>query len=83
MKRAAMVSDTDQDAKQFLVKLLKVAPPWRKLELMDQWNASLRLFVTSELRRRYPGKSEKELRLLLAERLFGSETAEQIHKRLP
>ncbi len=74
MKRRATVTDTSPDAMQVLLELLKDAPPWRKLELMDQWNVSLRLLVMSELRRRNPNKSENELRLLLAERLFGPET---------
>ena len=47
---------------------------------MGQWNVSLRLLVMSELRRRYPNRSEKELRLLLAERLFGPEIAAQLSK---
>lgn len=82
MKRTATVTDTSPEAKQVLVELLKAAPPWRKLELMDQWNDSLRLLAMSELRRRYPGKSEKELRLLLAERLFGPEIAAELSKGL-
>ncbi len=78
MKREATVTDTSPDAMQVLLELLRNAPPWRKLELMDQWNASLRLLVMNELRRRYPNKSENELRVLLAERLFGSEIAAEL-----
>jgi hypothetical protein len=82
VKRAATVTDTSPDVMKVLAKLLKNAPPWRKLELMDQWNASLRLLVLSELRRRYPHKSKNELRLLLAERLYGPEIAAQLSKAL-
>jgi hypothetical protein len=62
--------------------MLRKAPPWRKLELMDQWNQSLRMLVMNELRRQHPNKSESELPLRLAERLYGPETAAQLSEYL-
>ena len=72
----------DTSAERVLLELLRKAPPWRKLELMDQLNQSLRMLVMNELRRQHPEKSESELRYLLAKRLYGSETAAQLSEHL-
>ena len=82
MKRISAVTDTSPDAEKVLQELLRKARPCRKLELMDQWNQSLRMLVMNELRREHPEKSETELRLLLAERLYGPETAAQLSELL-
>lgn len=81
MKRMLTVTDTTPDAESALLELLRTAPPWRKLELTDQLNQSLRMLFMNELRRRYPRKSESELRYLSAERLYGSETTAQLSER--
>jgi hypothetical protein len=82
MKRTPSVNDKSLDAFQVQAELLKHAPPWRKLELMCRWNASLRQLIMSELRQRHPNKSENELRLLLAERLYGPEIASELSEVL-
>lgn len=58
------------------------SPPWRKLELVCDLNRALRQLVLSELAQSYPDKSESELRVLLAERLYGTEVAEVFQKAL-
>ena len=69
------ISDTAPEADEVLVELLRSAPPWRKIALMDDWNRSLRILVVSELSRQNPHKSDHEIRVLLAERLYGAEFA--------
>lgn len=78
--RAAAVSDTSPDADEVLLKLLRKAPPWRKLQLVSDLNRALRELVLSELGERHPNKSDEELQFLLAERLYGTDVARAIEK---
>ncbi len=76
------MTDTSPEAEEVLLELLRDAPPWRKLELVCDLNRALRQLVLSELAQSYPDKSESELRVLLAERLYGTEVAEVFQKAL-
>ena len=69
------LSDTDAETQKAHLDLMRSAPPWRKLELVDDLNRALRLLVLSDLRRRFPDESEEELRRRLADRLLGPELA--------
>ena len=80
--RTPTVTDTSRDAQQVLLELLRAAPPWRKLQMVDDLNRSLRQLVSSELARTHPERSDNELRILLAERLYGAHVAEIISKAL-
>ena len=42
----------------------------------------IRRLVLSELAERYPSKSDDELRVLLAERLYGADVAREVEKAL-
>lgn len=79
-RRTAAVSDTSPDAEEVLLQLLRKAPPWRKLKVVSELNRTLRELVLAELGERFPGKSDEELRLLLARRLYGAEIADTIEK---
>lgn len=79
-RRSAAVTDTSPDAEEVLLQPLREAPPWRKLEMVSDLNRTLRELVVSELGERYPGRSEDEIRLLLAERLYGTDVAQTIEK---
>ncbi len=81
MKRILTVTDTTPDAESALLELLRKAPPWRKLELMDQLNQSLRMLFMNELRRRHPENPKPSFVYLSAERLYGSETTAQLSER--
>lgn len=69
------LSDTDADTQRVHLDLMRSAPAWRKLELVDDLNRALRLLVLSDLRRRFPGESEEDLRRRLADRLLGPDLA--------
>ncbi len=75
------LSDTSPEARRVVLELLRKAPPHRKLALMDQLNASLRLLVVSELRQSNPDISEQELGVRLAERLYGADVADLVAQR--
>lgn len=79
-RRSPTVTDTSPEAEEVLLRLLREAPPWRKLEVVSDLNRSLRDLVLADLGEHYPDKSDEDLRVLLAERLYGVEVARAIEK---
>lgn len=73
------LTDTDPKALEVHLRLMREAPAWRKLQLVDDLNRTLRALALSDLRRRYPEATETELRRRLAERLFGSALAKRAY----
>lgn len=78
-----MFSDTQPEAEQVQLELLRQAPPWRKLELLGQLNQAARTLALSGLRRRYPQATPEELRRCLADLLLGQDLASQVYGPLP
>ncbi len=74
-----LFSDTRPEAEAVLVDLLRQAPPWRKLRMVDQLNASVRTLALSGLRQRYPQASEAEIRRRLADILLGPDLAQAVY----
>ena len=70
-----LFSDTSPEAERVLIDLLRQAPAWRKLRMVNQLNASVRTLALSGLRQRYPQATEAELRRHLADMLLGPELA--------
>jgi hypothetical protein len=75
MRKRQALTDTDPEARQVHLELMRSAPPWRKVEVMEDLNRALRLLVLGELRRRLPAATEEEIQRLLADRLLGEELA--------
>lgn len=75
--------DTDPAAQEVHLRLLREAPGWRKLQLVDDLNRALRLLALSGLKQQYPQATERELRRRLAERLFGRDLAERAFGPMP
>lgn len=67
--------DTSPEAQAVLFDLLRKAPAWRKVEMVDQLNRAARTASLSGLRRRHPNASPQELRRRLADLLLGPELA--------
>ena len=78
MKRQSL-TDTDPEARRVHLDLMRSAPPWRKVELMEDLNRALRLLVLGELRRRFPAATEEEIQRRLADRLLGEELAALVY----
>jgi hypothetical protein len=72
---SALFPDTHPEAEAVLVHLLRSTPSWRKLEMVDQLNQSVKLLALSGLRQRYPNENEAQLRRRLADLLLGEELA--------
>jgi hypothetical protein len=75
--------DTNPKAEAVLIRLLRQAPTWRKLEMIDQLNQSVKLFALAGLRQRYRNNSEAQLHRRLAGLLLGDELARKVYGPLP
>jgi hypothetical protein len=75
------LTDTDAAALRVHLGLMRSAPPWRKVEILEDLNRALRLVVLGELRRRFPKAPEEEIARRLADRLLGEELAGRAYGR--
>ncbi len=80
---STLFPDTHPEAEAVLIRLLRQAPPWRKLEMVDQLNQSVKLFALVGLRQRYPNDDEARLHRRLADLLLGDELALKVYGPLP
>jgi len=78
-----LFTDTQPEAEEVQIKLLRQAPPWRKLELVSQLNQMARTLALSGLRQRYPQATPEELRRRLADLLLGQDLAARVYGPLP
>ena len=74
-----MLTDTAPEVEAVLLRLLRQAPVWRKLQLMTQLNDMARTLAIGSLRIQYPQATEAELHRLLADRLLGVEIATKVY----
>ena len=79
---SALYSDTDLKMEALQVRQLRLAPTWRKLEMLAQLNSSSHLLALLGLRQRYPQAGESELRRRLAGLLLGEELACKVYGEL-
>ena len=75
----SLFSDTRPEAEAVLIGMLRQAPPWRKLRMVDQLNQTVRTLALSGLRQRYPDAPPQELRRRLADLLLGPALAAQVY----
>ncbi|GIV17338.1 MAG: hypothetical protein KatS3mg022_2773 [Armatimonadota bacterium] len=78
-----LFEDTDPHVEEILVQMLRQAPPWRKMQMLAELNATVKVMLLSGLRQRYPNASEAELRRRLAGLLLGEELASKVYGELP
>jgi len=75
----ALFSDTHPKMEALQIQLWRQASPTRKMEMLAQLNASVRLLAMAGLRSRYPQASEMELRRRLAGLILGEELAKKVY----
>ena len=78
-----LFADTRPEAEAVLSGLLRQAPAWRKVHMVDQLNQAVRTLVLSGLRTRYPAATPQELRRRLADLLLGVDLAARVYGPLP
>ena len=71
--------DTTTEAEAVLVDLIRQAPPWRRLDLVWQLNATVRALAESGLRQRYPQDPPEKIQRRLANLLLGEELALRVY----
>jgi len=79
---SAYYSDTHPAMETLQIRLLREAPPWRKMEMLAELNASAKYLALNGLRRRYPNANPEELRRKLADLLLGEELARKVYGEL-
>ena len=79
----ALFLDTEPQAEQVLINLLRHASVARKLEMLGQMNAAARQMALQGLRVRHPGAAEAQLQRYLADLLLGSELAARAYGPQP
>ena len=75
----SLFPDTRPEAEAVLIQLLRQAPPWRKLHMVDQLNQTVRTLALSGLRQRHPNATPQELRRHLADLLLGPDLAARVY----
>lgn len=79
----ALFPDTSPDAEAVLIRLLREAPPWRKLEMVGQMNEAVKTMMRSMLKERFPQDTPETLQRRLADLLLGAELARKVYGSLP
>jgi DNA-binding HxlR family transcriptional regulator len=73
-------SDTHPKMEALQIGLLRKAPGWRKMEMLNSLNEAARGLALAGLRRRYPGASPDELHRRLADLLLGEVLARKVYR---
>jgi hypothetical protein len=76
---SALYSDTHPNVEALQIELWRQASPTRKMHMLAQLNASVRILALAGLRSRYLDASETELRPRLADLLLGEELARKVY----
>jgi len=78
-RMSSLSSDTHPKMEALQIQLWRQASPTRKMHMLAQLNASVRVVALAGLRSRYPQASEAELRRRLAGLLLGEELAHKVY----
>ena len=74
--------DTTPEAEALYFQLLRKKSGAQRLKMASQMNTTVRTLAMSGLRERYPSEDETQLKIRLAELLYGADIAAQIAVRL-
>jgi hypothetical protein len=75
--------DTSPEAERVLIELLRRAPEWRKLLMVDDTNRSVKDLLASGLRQQFPKDTPEMLRRRLATLWLGPELSTAAYGPLP
>ena len=79
---SALSSDTHPKMEALQIQLWRQASPTRKMHMLAQLNASVRLLALAGLRSRFPDASEAELRRRLADLVLGEDLARKVYGKI-
>ena len=63
-------SDTSPEAEAVLLELVRRAPVWKRLEMVDQMHETLCELAIADIKRHNPGADEEEIKRRLASRVL-------------
>lgn len=72
---SVLFPDTRPEAEAVLIRLLRGAPPWRKLEMVGHMDEAVKTIMRSGLRARFPNDTTGMLQRRLADLMLGEELA--------
>lgn len=72
---SSLFPDTHPAVEAVLISLLRETPRWRKLEMVDQLNQSVKLMALTCLRQQYPEENDALLHRRLVGLLLGEDLA--------
>jgi hypothetical protein len=75
--------DTCLQTEGVRIQLLRNAPPWRKLAMIEDTNRAMRTLALAGLRLRHPEESSAALRRRLADMMLGPELAQRAYGTFP
>jgi hypothetical protein len=78
-RKMPLFEDTSPEAEAVLLDLLRQAPGWRKLQMVEELNRNTRMLLLAGLRYRYPNANETELKRRLADLILGPELAAEVY----
>jgi hypothetical protein len=78
-KVSTLSADTHPEAERVQIELLRRAPAWRKLQMVDEMNQTVRTLALSGLRQRFPRATDAALRRRLADLWLGEELAARVY----
>ena len=70
--------DTSPEVERVLIRLLRRAPEWRRLQLTDRMSATVRGLCLAGVRTRHPKASEAEVRRRFADIHLGPDLAAKV-----
>ena len=76
---SALYPDTDPKVEALQIEMWRQASPTRKMHMLAQLNASVRILALAGLRSRYPNATQIQLRRRLADLLLGEELARKVY----
>ncbi len=75
-------SDTTPEAERLFFELLGQKSPAERLQMVCQTSSTMRVLTMTGLRQRYPQETDGQLKVRLAELLYGADVAHKIADRL-
>jgi len=80
---SALFPDTHPEAEAVLIRLLRDAPSWRKLEMVGQINEAVKIMMYIGLKERYPKDPPETIQRRMADLLLGADLAQKVYGPLP
>ena len=76
---SSLYTDTHPDIEALQIELVRRMPVWKKVAIVDDLNATVKLLATSGIRERRPDATPQDIERLLADYMLGAELARKVY----